>query len=342
MTLRIGSWPGDAFSHNPFMRIFLQSLRDAGAEVVSLESVDALIAADVDAVVLHWAETVLWESRDRWMLMAKIARLSRFLARPRGRRPKLVWLAHNLAPHNTGFLQRRIWPFYLRQLTRGVDGVLTLAPGTVEVVRRSFPALAGKPMGHIWHPAYPAPAIGAAEARAAEGFGPGLQVLGYCGQLRPYKGVDLALEAFLPTTDPALRLYLAGKLMDAGLGRAIAEAEARDSRVIARIGDLPGPDFEAALMRCDTIVSPLRNYLHSGSLVHAVSAGRQVLTPSSPFADSLAQAVPGGWVQPYEGPLTPARLEALAGQRPATPAPDLSALDPLANARACLDFIAAL
>ena len=51
------------------------------------------------------------------------------------------------------------------------------------------------------------------------------------------------------------------------------------------------------------MVAPFRRYLHSGSIVHALSAGRPVLTPATPFATSLAAELGRpDWLQTYAGP----------------------------------------
>lgn len=342
--MRLGSWPGYGFDHNPFMKILLDGLAAQGAEIVSLETVPDLLRADLDAVLLQWSETVLWQSSDRWELMANIWRLRRYFAKPRGARPKLVWLAHNLAPHRQKRLQRLLWPSYMASLTAGVDGVLTLSPGTIAPVRAAFPNLAQTPMGAIWHPRYPAPRGDRAAARAAAGLPEGAHVLGYCGQIRSYKGVDLALEAFCGTQDPQLRFFLAGSPLEPDLAARLQAAAARDPRIVLRLEDLSAEAFEQALLCCDTVVAPFRNYLHSGSLIHALSAGCQILTPKTPFADSLAALLPQQ-VQLYDGALTPDQLLAQATRpRPVLAAGEdpLAALAPDQVAREALRFIDAL
>jgi hypothetical protein len=88
------------------------------------------------------------------------------------------------------------------------------------------------------------------------------------------------------------------------------------------------------------VVAPFRRYLHSGSIVHALSAGRPVLTPATPFASSLAGELGRpDWLQTYEGGLTPATLAAASA--PGTPL-DLSPLAPEAAARRIRHFLEAL
>ena len=340
--LRIGSWPGYNARHNPFMGIFLEGLAETGAEIVSYDSVEALLAADTDVVIIHWAETVLRQSKDRWRLMANVWQLKKFFAKRPPARPKIIWLAHNLEPHRQKRLQQLLWPSYMRALTTGVDGVLTLAPDTIKTVCDALPVLTQTPIASIWHPRYPAPQGDAAQARtqarASTGFDPDTYVFGYCGQITPYKGIDLALEAFTQTTAPHLRFYLAGKSADPDLVAQISALAARDPRIVTHFSDLSPHAFETALLCCDTVVAPFRNYLHSGSMIHALSLGCRIVTPTAPFANSMATLLGSNHVETYTGLLTSAMLEDYARRPHGTPA-DLSALDPAAVAAQTLAFI---
>lgn len=307
--MQIGSWPGYASSHNPFMKIFLDGLAVKGADIVSLESVDDLCNTEVNVVLLHWAETILWQSRsrkDRWRNMKKIIQ---FLSKPKSKRPKLIWVAHNLKPHKMGRLQKWIWwPLYMFFFVRAVDGVLTLSPGTKDVVRQTFPAFRNKPMSFFWHPPYPKPKISRQAARDKLGLPEDVRVLGYCGQIRKYKNLMEAISAFSATQDPDLRFLLAGKPTDRDLVAELEHYSERDPRIVLKMEDLSKTDFETALAACDTAVLPFSDYLHSGSMVHALSAGSHVLTRDTPFSRSLAEAVPASQITLYSEQLDPEKL----------------------------------
>lgn len=334
----IGSWPGYAANHNPFMPIFLDALADAGATISSLESVEEMLQADVDVILLHWAETVFWQSSDRYKLIANIMRLRRFFARRGTQRPKLLWIAHNLAPHRPKRLQKLVWPSYMSALTDGVDGVLTFAPGTVEVVHRSFPQLATKPTGWTWHPRYPEPRLNRHQARILLGIAQEVHLFGCCGQIRSYKGIDLAVDAFRRTQSPTARLLLAGNPVDADVVAALRTIAARDPRILLMFEDLSAEVFERALVACDTVVAPFRHYLHSGSLVHALSAGARIVTPSTPFSDNLCDLLGPDLVTAYTGDLTPELLMHQTLRVSSRRAP-LDALAPDRVARDVLEFV---
>jgi glycosyltransferase involved in cell wall biosynthesis len=347
--LRIASWPGFGASHNAFVSVFLSSLEAEGAEITGIERTADFPARwpapAPDILLLHWAERVFGEARSRGEAIAGMARVLGALARrPAG--TKAVWLVHNLAPHDARAFQRLVWKPYVRTLARRIDGFLTLSPGTVATVRDTLPALAGKPGLGLWHPSYPGAALAPeARARARAGFGwtGSERVLGYCGQIRPYKGVEDLVAAFRKTAAPDLRLLLAGRPGNAALAGWLEQAAREDGRIALRLADLDAAAFNAALCACDVVAAPLRRYLHSGSIVHALSAARPVLTPATPFAEALEGLVGADWMRTYDGPLTP---ELLAAQRPAPPtasgAPDLSACAPEAVGRAAMAFFRGL
>ena len=225
---------------------------------------------------------------------------------------RLVWMVHNIAPHDARPFQRLVWPAYTAALARRADGFLTLAPGTVDQVRCVLPGLAAKPALGLWHPAYPNAGLAAveqAEARRSLGFSPGELVLGYCGQISPYKGLEELVAAFGRAPTARLRLLLAGlprrdrPRADALFG-VIESAARADPRIVLRLEDLTPAAFRDSLGACDVVVAPLRHYLHSGSIVHALSAGRPVLTPATPFSKSYQGLLGADWVRLYDGPLS--------------------------------------
>jgi beta-1,4-mannosyltransferase len=339
--LRVGSWPGYGADHNPFVRVLLDALAAAGCAITSLDTVEDIGRhRNLDVILLHWAERVFWESSERLMLLRKTWRLPTLLDR-RAPGARVVWLVHNIEPHDMRPLQRLVWPFYTRRLVGQVDAVLTLSPGTLAPVLAAYPGLAGKPAAFVRHPAYPDAALGPdarAALRRARGWSEAERVLGCCGQIRDYKGLDQLAAAFLETDDPRLRLLIAGRPHRADALVTRLQAAASDPRVTLELGDLSDTAFREALACCDVVVAPFRRYLHSGSLVHALSADRPVLTPATPFSESLRDELGPDWVRLYTGTLTAGILGEAAAVRPAAPAP-MAAFTPEAVGTELADWL---
>lgn len=341
--LVLGSWPGVESDHNRFLPILLGALAADGVRVVSFPDSGAIRMdgpeGPLDALILHWPDKVFWEAKGSAGAARLIAGLlARLAARPRT--TKLVWMVHDLQPHDGRWFKRLAWPPYAAALARMADGALTLSSGTRAAVLEAYPALRAKPMEHVWHPAYPGEALdpaARAAARAALGWDAGIRAYGYCGQLRPYKGVEDLIAAFRALPDPAARLLVAGMPKDGAIAATLQGLAGDDARITLQLRDLSPEAFRAALGACDLIVAPFRHSLHSGSIVHALSAARPVLTPATPFATSLAAELGRpDWLQTYEGPLTPAALA--AARPPATPL-DLAPLAPAAAARRIRGFL---
>jgi glycosyltransferase involved in cell wall biosynthesis len=340
--LRLGSWPGRESDHNRFLPILLDALEAEGVEVVSFPDSGDIALDGLDALLVHWPDKVFWEARSSAGAAARLLRLlARLAARPR--RTRLVWMVHDLRPHDGRWFKRLAWPAYAAALARLADGALTLSEGTRATVAAAYPALARKPLEHVWHPLYPGEALtpaARAAARAGLGWSAAGRVYGYCGQIRPYKGAEDLIAAFAGLADPRARLLVAGRPRDPETAAALEGLAGGDPRIRLRLEDLAPEDFRACLGACDLVVAPFRRYLHSGSIVHALSAGRPVLTPATPFATSLAAALGRpDWLQTYDGPLTAATLA--AARFPAT-ALDLAPLAPAAAARRIRRFLEAL
>lgn len=313
-------------AHNPFLPAFLGALEAAGCQVISIDRAEDLAHVDADIVLLHWAERAFGEARSRMGVARKIRALLAGARDAQRRGARVVWLVHNIAPHDARPLQRLIWPYLTRALARRADGFITLSPGTVDSVRRALPDLAAKPGVGLWHPAYTdaeTPPDLRDAARAALGFGQA-RVLGYCGQIRPYKGVEELITTFRAAPAPDLRLWLAGRPGSAAFAAHLRHLASGDTRIRLDLRDLGADEFRTALGVCDVTVAPLRDYLHSGSIIHALSAGRAVLTPDTPFSRALKAELGGAWLQLYTGALTPELLDA------ATPAPGRPDLAPFA------------
>lgn len=344
MNLRIGSWPGDHAQQNPFVSQFVSGLTSAGCSVKGLDTIEDFASSDFDVIVLHWAERIFRDVNSRWEIPGRIAAL---LNQMEALKPKtkFVWLVHNLKPHNMRLTQRLLWPSYMKALANKVDGALTLSPGTVPLVKAGLPGLRDKPIGWAWHPLYPEAQLSPSARRTSRqdrGWGDNVRVFGYCGQLRSNKGIEDTIAAFLAVDNPDWRLLIAGAPQSTTIESHIRIAEAQDPRIRIELGNLPPDEFREAQNCCDVIVAPFKSYLHSGSLVHALSAGCRVLTPATPFSESLQTELGPTWVQLYQGELSAESLGQAADRSPAAELPNLSAFEPEIVGAQMADFLRAL
>ena len=202
---------------------------------------------------------------------------------------------------------------YAALLARLADGALTLSEGTKPAVLAAYPVLAEAP-----HPCLApglsrrgavagSPGGGARRLRLDRGR-TGLRLLRPAPALQGRGGSDPGLHGSAGSHGAGYCRRPAAGCRFAATLRGLA---GDDPRIRLLLEDLAPAPFRACLGACDIVVAPFRRYLHSGSIVHALSAQRPVLTPATPFAASLAATLAApDWLQLYEGPLTAATLAA--------------------------------
>lgn len=329
------SWPG-APHENQFIDAICAMLEELCFEVEggdpTLKNTPFL---DADLYILHWPDAIFVRPISKLKLWFYIARtiVHLFVLKLRGTR--VIWFTHNLKPHSLRADQERAWRVLTWFLTRQIDGWVTLAPSTAELVRQQYPALKSKPHQHVWHPPYGSHYSGTkCEAREALGLHETALLFGHVGLLRSYKNLLPFARTFAEIAPEAANLAFYGKAEPAIDAELKTLASDRHD-VTYHEGKLSSEDFDRALTAVDVFVAPYKNYLHSGTLIHALSRGCVVVTPNVPFGRDLQQAVGTDWVFLFdqETDLTSdflkrveSAVHANAGQRP-----DLAALEPKQN-----------
>jgi glycosyltransferase involved in cell wall biosynthesis len=135
----------------------------------------------------------------------------------------------------------------------------------------------------------------------------------FFGSLRPYKGVDILVEAFARALKerPDLRLLLVGNPNDPS---EIPDLSALGDleNVYSRLEYVPLDEMWLYHLAADVVVFPYRRVYQSGALLTAMGFGRAVIVSN---VGGMAETVEGnGWIVPPEDPRRLARaiLEAAA------------------------------
>ena len=199
----------------------------------------------------------------------------------------VVSLVHNAEDHEGAAWKAALLRHQLRAASRAVTHNAALA----RAVERAVPGMAVQVCPHPLYDDYPAPS-GALPRRA------GLELL-FFGLVRPYKGLDLLLDALTLCPEVDLRLSIVGEFwsgLDATKAR-IAEAGLADrvELVPRHVSDAEAAEWFA---RADAVVAPYRAASGSGVLALAQWYGRPVIASD---VAGLAEAVEDGrtgWLFP--------------------------------------------
>ncbi|MCU1408352.1 MAG: hypothetical protein JWM23_432 [Microbacteriaceae bacterium] len=244
-----------------------------------------------DVFHVHWPELLVRDDRPVKAFLRRRA-LGVFLLALRMRRVPIVRTIHNLRPHESGHsaeeraldaIDRRTRLFIRLNPTSPLPDAASTEATVVTI-----------PHGHYRDRFH-------SDAEPVPGR------LVHFGLIRPYKGVETLLAAFRALDGPDLRLRIAGR-PSGGLGEVIEREQAKDSRVSSVLRFLPDDELVDEVARAELVVLPYRHMHNSGAILVALSLRRPVLVPSSPANAVLADEVGPGWVQQYEGMLTPGIL----------------------------------
>ena len=333
--IRVGSWPGPTYNDNAFIPIFCDALRSAGVEVIDVERPEAT-PDGIDVFQIHWPEQVYWRGTGEGRSEVAAVQTVFALRRLRRRGVKIVWMVHNLKPHDAGRRKLLVWKLYSHAIARLVDGFIALSPGTLPLIASAFPFRKRIRSVAVRHPAYPATDVEEKHrARINWGVRASPLVLAFVGSVRRYKGLEALITA-VRALPAQCSVVAGGRCDDSGLRKELNELAAGVLNVDLRPHRLAEAEFEGLVSSADYVVLPFHDMLHSGSVIHALSLGRPVLTIRSPYTEDLQSAVGSEWVQLFDGGLTPATLSSL----PPAPSgiPDLSALSPTLIGREVADF----
>ncbi len=202
----------------------------------------------------------------------------RRLLGPAGRRPPIVMLCHNVLPHDAGHALARS---LTRRALRAGDRWLVHATPLVAAVGALVGDRARRP-GAVVRAALPLHHLGAVGPTPADLPAPARRppTLLFFGLVRPYKGLDVLVEALALAAPrvPGLRLVVAGEFWQpAATFAAQAERLGVADAVELRDGYVPNEAVAALFAAADAVVLPYRSATSSGVLTLAIEHGVPML-----------------------------------------------------------------
>jgi glycosyltransferase involved in cell wall biosynthesis len=189
----------------------------------------------------------------------------------------VVWLCHNVLPHEPSPVDRLLASLAYSAASRFVV--------QAEAERARIAPFAGQRRVDVCpHPAYdvfaqPAQGADAAEARASLGVTTSRMLL-FFGLIRPYKGLDILIDAVAQLGDlDDLTLYVAGECYgDESVYRAQIERLGLTTRVRFESRYVANEEVPALMLAADVVVLPYRHATQSGVAQVAFACGRPVIT----------------------------------------------------------------
>jgi glycosyltransferase involved in cell wall biosynthesis len=171
---------------------------------------------------------------------------------------KKIALVHNAVPHERRFFDALFTPYFLR----ANDAFVVLS----ENVKADLHGLTRKPIFLHPHPVYEhfGQKIEKREARKKIGIPDDKKVLLFFGLIRPYKGLDLLLEAFDELPSEYLLLIAGESYEDTGKYEELIRQNRNRDRIIFHAKYIPDDEVPFYFSAADTNVLPYRNATQSG------------------------------------------------------------------------------
>lgn len=214
-------------------------------------------------------------------------------------RPRLVFICHNVLPHEQGQLSRLLLPPVLGAVLGRGDGFVVHSKADAAILCSYLPN-ARVIVSSL--PTY-ADLGGATKAELPVDLPSDRPLLLFCGLVRPYKGLDVLLEAMALLKCP-VHLLVAGEFWQGSL-RSYQEQIARLglTECVTIIDEyVPDELLSACIDRANVVVLPYRSASQSAVVQLAFGRGKPVLTS---HVGGLAEAVADGrtgLVVPPENP----------------------------------------
>lgn len=307
-------------SENMFCRMLADVLVAEKLEVRELGFGARAVPIGPGTIFLHWPNEMFFRRTFRSDARTLLT-LTRIALGKRRHGLRLVWMVHNLLPH-----EREDKPFGLarRWFFRLLDGVIFLSRASREQFVNVYPQLAHLPHletvhGHYLSCATRPPTPSSPVRNRPVRFGA-------IGRVKRYKAPEQLAKAVAALPPGTAIATIAGECDDPAL-RDDLMAWAASPAVNLHFGTLDNVQLEELIDASDAIVMPYRDILNSGSAMHVLSRARPFVAPRLGSLIELQTMIGHEWVYLYEGAFGPDTLAAATewiGNTPRPASPDLS------------------
>lgn len=226
-----------------------------------------------------------------------------------------IWTIHNRISHDRKFGAQEIE--FLQILSDTANGIHIHNEASLPLINEYYSVDPRKCLV-VPHGSYEGsygPAFDKAQSRDMLGLPRDKTLFVFCGQIRPYKGVDelvVAFNAISAGRDDA-HLLITGKPMSGFTSAHARLIEESNRNIHVREGFVPDSKLPLIMGAADFVVLPYREILTSGSIMLAATYGKPVITPNLTTLSIVGENGVGlQYAQGEDGALEQALRDALA------------------------------
>jgi beta-1,4-mannosyltransferase len=275
-----------AWKDNPYLNMLYLAPRAGGLETLETTTLEGLVARAGtlrrgDAIHVHWTSPVVQRADDVDEARRRLERFSLTLAAAKREGVAIVWTVHNVLPHDAVHLETEVELH--RMLADAADLVHVMSAGTSRMASEHY-ALPADKTTVVPHPSYQGVYTNNWTSRLAReslGISASERTVLFFGQMRPYKGLTVLMDALSSMPDASRpTLLMAGKTnaQDVSILEHHLPANVKAVRHHEFVDDA---DVERWFRAADIAVFPYRKVLNSGSVHLAATFGTTAVVPGT-------------------------------------------------------------
>lgn len=252
---------------------------------------------------LHWTNFLFVGAEAKVDVRLRIRSFLKSLTKFRDLGGKICWTIHNTLSHDNVFadLERGL----SKRIVELADVIHFHSQASVAEVREVFeiPDYKIRISRHGHYIGTYADYVDSETARKTLGIDEHEDVILFCGQVRPYKGVGHLVQSFraLLSDYPNARLIIAGAVHEdfwSTVSPNLTEAE--QARIVTTDRFLDETEMQVFFRAADVAVFPYRNVLTSGSLLLSLSFGVPAVVPRVGMTAELLDGTRAGFLYDRE------------------------------------------
>jgi beta-1,4-mannosyltransferase len=283
----------DAGPDNPFQYMMIDLLRNHGFSVTTAPkkrfyaTTLAIFKHKPNIIYFDWIQSFIL---GKTLLVTLLKCVSFFLELQfvvRIKRIPVIHTLHNLSNHagRWVWIERIIYTYFLKQCSK----IRVYSPATREKAVKKFnlnPDRIFVVQDVPYHYTYPNTAT-PDESRRLFNLPSNAFVYLFLGTIKPYKGVERLINAFLQTATTNDYLLIAGVSDNPTYAEEVKSRASQDQRILLHNYFIKKEEVQYYYNAANVVVLPFKNIEHSGSVDLAMSFRRPVITLRTKFLQTL-------------------------------------------------------
>jgi beta-1,4-mannosyltransferase len=280
----LGFFP-DFSSGNSYQNMLYSQSRKANWIVKAIES-PFDVPPDFDAIHFHWQNAIwgLSHLERSELVNSDFANLFAFKHHVSRKKRHMIWTVHNLVPHDSMELDSEL--ALMRRMNEESDVIHFLTRESVAEIKKFIPVDESKIIvePHCSYSGFLPNKLDSEAIRQRYGIAKESLIIGFIGQIRPYKNVQQLIDAFLELHEEYhnLVLIVAGLNQDPFVDSIMRELSQQFDYIHYIDRFLTPIEFAELSSLIQIACYPYTSILNSGSLFSSLTFGHHIVVPNHP------------------------------------------------------------